>query len=396
MRTLSQLRITASLKEVDAITLLSVTEHVVPDSEMRALTKSFSDLGATEKLRVVPPIFHPIHLFDFKRYVARVGALRVAGVPYLAGKWDSTALRNRLRRVLRDAAAHVVYIDHLGMARYLRDIKGERPFCRTILDQHNVESDFFKQFAEEKKGVKKIVAAAEYRAARKFEERALRQVDAVVAISGADAKRFHSLAGVRAHIVPLAISFERKKHLRPSKPHFCYVGSLRWKPNVVGLDWFCREVWPLVRKRVPDATFEIAGIGLKRDERGCLPVPDSWKMPGIQTLGFLEDLEPLYARSLAMLAPISGGSGVRVKLLDGFRAGIPIVTTPDAAAGLPLEDGIQALIAADPAGFAERAERLVADESLRERLREGGYAFIQEHHSLGVAQRVMRGALGIG
>jgi len=389
VRTLSQLRIIASLPEVESITLLSVTEQAVSPGDVRALE------SAVEKLRVVPPVFHPIHLFDFKRYVPRVVALRLLGVPYLVGKWDSKELRRTLRRELVASPVDVVYIDHLGMARYLPDIKAERPFCRTVLDQHNVESDFFKQFAEEKTGPKKIVAKAEWALARKFEERTLREVDAVVAISSEDAKHFKTLGGVDAHVVPVVMTFERKARPHPGKPHFCYVGSLRWKPNVLGLDWFCQNVWPLVKKRVPEATFEIAGVGLKPDASGKLPVPETWKGPGIETVGFLEDLEPLYARSLGMLAPITGGSGVRLKLLEGFRAGMPVVTTPDGAFGLPLEDGKEALISSDPEGFADRVERLVKDEALRERIRDGGYGYLEQHHSLAVAQRVMRGALGI-
>lgn len=389
MRTLSQLRIVASLPEVESVTLLSVTEQHVSPSDVRALE------AAVPKLRVVPPVFHPIHLFDFKRYVPRVVALRLLGTPYLVGKWDSPKLRKALRRTLLDATVDVVYIDHLGMAGYLPDIKAERPLSRTVLDQHNVESDFFGQFAAEKTGPKKMVAKAEYRAARKFEQRALREVDGVVAISSEDAKHFEALAGVKARVVPVVMTFERRPRPHPGTPHFCYVGSLRWKPNVLGLDWLCQKVWPLVRRRVPDATFEIAGVGLKPDATGRLPVPDAWKGPGIETVGFLEELEPLYARSLGMLAPITGGSGVRLKLLEGFRAGMPVVTTPDGAFGLPLEDGKEALIAADPEGFAERIERLVNDEALRERIREGGYAYLESHHSLAVAQRTMRAALGI-
>ena len=86
---------------------------------------------------------------------------------------------------------------------------------------------------------------------------------------------------------------------------------------------------------------------------------------------------------------------MRMKLLEGFRAGMPIVTTPDGALGLPLVDGVQALIAADAAGFAERVERLFANESLCAHLREGGYAFIKEHHSISIAQHAMRHALAI-
>jgi polysaccharide biosynthesis protein PslH len=395
VRTVSQLRIIASIPEVASVTLLSVTERPIPETEIRALEKSFDGPATGGKLRVIPPVFHPIHLFDFKRYVPRVVALRALGVPYLAGKWDSRSLRRVLRRELSEHPADVVYIDHLGMARYLRDIKSERPYCRTVLDQHNVESDFFKQFASEKKGPKKIVANLEYRRARSFEQRSLRAVDAVVAISGEDAKHFETLAGVHAKVVPVVMRFDRKTRHHPGKPHFCYVGSLRWKPNVVGLDWFCEKVWPLVRKRVPDATFEIAGVGLKPDASGRLPVPEAWRVPGVETVGFLEDLEPLYARSIGMLAPIAGGSGVRLKLLEGFRAGLPVVTTPDGAFGLPLEDGKEALIAADPEAFADRVARLVADSELRARLVTGAYDFLDANHSLPVAQRVMRSALGL-
>lgn len=389
VRTVTQLRLLASLPEVATVTTLSVTEKDVSEADRRA----FAD--AIPKLRVLPPVFHPVHLFDFKRYVPRVVLLRaLRGVPYLAGKWDSPRLRAALRRELA-AAVDVVYVDHLGMARYLHDVKATRPRARTVLDQHNVESDFFGQFAERKRGVVKVVAKAEHRASVAFERRALRDVDAVVAISPDDAKHFEALAGVRAEVVPVVMPFARASRPDPGRPHFCYVGNLRWRPNAEGLDWFCREVWPEIRARVPNATMEIAGVGLERDSSGALAVPDAWKVDGVETVGFMEDLEPLYARSIAMLAPIAGGSGVRMKLLEGFRAGMPIVTTPDGAFGLPLEDGREAFVAKDPRAFAERVARLAADPALRAKLRDAGYRYLEEHHSLAVAQRVMRRVLGV-
>jgi glycosyltransferase involved in cell wall biosynthesis len=390
VRTVSQLRILASLPEVEAVTVLSIAEHPVAEADRRALA------AAIPKLRVLPPLFHPIHLFDFKRYVPRVVLLRaLRGVPYLAGKWDSRALRKALRRELADTAVDVVYVDHLGMARYFSEVRAERPQSRIVLDQHNVESEFFRQFAERKTGPKRLIAQAEYRASVRFEEEALRAAHAVVAISSEDAKHFDALAGIHAHVVPMVLPFERKARPRPAGPNLCYVGNLRWHPNVAGLDWFCRDVWPKIRARVPEATFEIAGVGLKPDASGKLPVPDAWKVPGVTTVGFLEDLEPLYVRSLAMLAPVFGGSGVRVKMLEGFRAGMPVVTTPDGAFGLPLEDGKEAFVAGEPEAFAERVERLVKDEAAREQIREGGYSYLEQHHSLRVAQDVMRRVLGL-
>jgi len=390
VRTVSQLRILASLPEVERVTVLSVTEQAVSETARRALA------DAIPKLRVAPPVFHPVHLFDFPSYVPRVVALRgLSGVPYLAAKWDSRKLRAALRHALIDSAVDVAYVDHLGMARYLPDVVAERPACRVVLDQHNVESDFFKQFAGKQTGPKKLIAQAEYEASVRFEKSALERADAVVAISSEDAKHFDALAGIHAHVVPMVLPFERKPRPRPARANLCYVGNLRWHPNVAGLDWFCRDVWPKVRARVPDATFEIAGVGLKPDAGGKLPVPDAWQVPGVTTVGFLEDLEPLYVRSLAMLAPVFGGSGVRVKMLEGFRAGMPVVTTPDGAFGLPLRDDKEALVAGDPDGFAERVQRLVDHEDVRQRVRDGGYAYLEQHHSLSAAQDVMRRVLGL-
>ncbi len=206
------------------------------------------------------------------------------------------------------------------------------------------------------------------------------------------ARHFDSLAGIRAEVVPMVMAFERKARPAPSKPNLCYVGNLRWHPNVAGLDWFCRKVWPLVRARVPDATFEIAGVGLKPDASGALPVPEAWKVPGVQTIGFMEDLEPLYQRSLGMLAPVFGGSGVRGRCSKASvhacrhharrRRFAPRRRSRDAhrrrRAGLRRS------------GRASRARRIASRTSPR-----GGYRYLEEHHSLAVAQRVMRRVLGV-
>jgi len=390
VRTISQLRVLASLSEVRCISVACVSEQDVSHDQIDGLR------ATVPKVDVLPPVFHPVHLFDFKRYVPRVVALRVfAGVPYLAAKWDSPPFRKVIHSRLRFAQAGCVYIDHLGMARYLPFLRRMAPGARFVLDQHNVESDFFRQFARKQRGIRRFVACNEAALSEQFEADALRGVDAVSAISREDAARFASVCNTPVHVVPMVLSAERVVRARPEQPHYCYLGNLRWHPNVAGINWLCREVWPRIRARLPQATLSIAGVGLRRDSSGAWSVPDAWRVPGVETLGFVEDLEPLYARSVAMLAPVEGGSGVRMKLLEGFRAGIPVVTTPDGASGLPLTDGSQLLVAGDAEAFADRVVRLWNDAELGNQLVSGAYAFLEEHHSLSAAQCVMRQVLGL-
>jgi glycosyltransferase involved in cell wall biosynthesis len=173
-----------------------------------------------------------------------------------------------------------------------------------------------------------------------------------------------------------------------------YVGSLAWHPNVQGLDWFCRDVWPILRERAPELTLNIIGSGLPLAE-GKPVVPQAWRARGIVTHGFVADLAPFEARAAAMIAPISGGSGVRIKLLEGFRAGLPVITTRAGAAGLPLETDRELLIADDPRVFAEETLSVVRDPARATRLRDAAYTYLDAHHSIAVAQQAMRRALGI-
>jgi glycosyltransferase involved in cell wall biosynthesis len=212
----------------------------------------------------------------------------------------------------------------------------------------------------------------------------LRAVDAVVAITKSDARTFAALAGVEPIVVPPALTFERAAWNPPPTAAVCYVGSLAWQPNVAGLDWLCREVWPHVRALRADLELLVVGSGLPNDV-----VPLQWRVPGVTTLGFVEDLSKVYARSCAMVAPVFGGSGVRMKLLEGMRAGLPTVTTPDGMAGMGLEDGREAMIEANPARFAERLVELTCDVAMQRSLREAAYAYLDAHH----APQVVRAAL---
>ena len=388
VRTLSQLRVLSSLAEVQHIRLFSMREGEIPAEHREALMRQ------VPKLEVGEPVFHPIHLFQHRRYVPHVAWLRIArGVPYLAGKWDSSEVRAAVRRELEGREYDTVWLNGLGIARYLPLVRRLQPEARVVLDQHNVESDRFAQFAQRQRGVKRLVAQAESRAARRWERDVLRAVDAVGAISGDDARAYRELAGVEAITVPQLVPIVERR-AETEAPHFCWVGNLSWGPNARGLDWFCAEVWPRVRPRLPDATLEIVGSGLPTDAAGNAVAPAAWRVPGVTTLGFVEDLAPVYARAIAMVAPILGGAGIRIKLLEAFRHGVPAVTTPDGAAGLPIESGRECFVESEADAFAERAVQLATSGSVRERLRDGGYAFLARHNQVAEAQAAVSRLLG--
>ncbi len=391
VRSLAELSLLSSLDCVSDITVMTLTEEPVDP-------KLLTDLGAkVPKARVLAPVFHPIHLKQHKRWIPVVGAVRVtSGLPYLASKWISPRVALAIGNVLRKHAFDVVYIDHLGMCAYLPLVRRLAKRARVVLEQHNVESDFFKQFADKKKGLLNVAATREWQASARYEAQMLAAVNAVVAISDTDQDAFlHMAPHCECSVVPQVVSFKRTEWSSGRPPRLVYIGNLGWHPNVEGLDWFADKVWPLVRQKDPRITLRIGGSGLAKGPDGAPVVPAAWKREGIECVGFVEDLNAFYTDACAFLAPILGGSGVRIKVLEAFRGGMPLITTVEGALGLSVVHGKHAMVARDAESFADAVIEVCASEQLQRTLRDGGYDFLTHQHGLVKAQKIMKRVLGL-
>jgi len=134
-----------------------------------------------------------------------------------------------------------------------------------------------------------------------------------------------------------------------------FVGSFRHDPNRVALNWFVEEVMPRILERQPKARLVVAGSD---------PPPEhaySDFSGALELLGFVEDVREPMARYAVFVCPILSGSGVRVKLLEAFAAGIPAVSTVLGAEGLAQKDGEFCALSDAPAGFAARVLGLFED-----------------------------------
>jgi glycosyltransferase involved in cell wall biosynthesis len=134
-----------------------------------------------------------------------------------------------------------------------------------------------------------------------------------------------------------------------------FLGSFRHLPNQEGLHWFTRKVLPAVLERKKNARLII--VGAEPPSAHSLPhLPEN-----IELRGFVEDVREPLGRYAVFVCPILSGSGMRVKLLEAFAAGIPVVSTPLGAEGLAGKDGEICSLAADPLEFAQKIVELLDD-----------------------------------
>jgi glycosyltransferase involved in cell wall biosynthesis len=136
----------------------------------------------------------------------------------------------------------------------------------------------------------------------------------------------YKLHGVdRVDLLNLTLPPDKKADVRASSRTMLFIGDQTWWPNYEAVARLVR-LWPRVTAQVPDARLNIVG---KMDSR------TKWKsVEGIKHWGFVDDLTPFVSESRAMIAPISTGGGVRVKLLEACSRGLPVVATPAAVGSL--------------------------------------------------------------
>jgi glycosyltransferase involved in cell wall biosynthesis len=142
----------------------------------------------------------------------------------------------------------------------------------------------------------------------------------------------------------------------PRRPFtLLFLGNFRHQPNITAMQWFCEESLPRILERYPQTRVIVAGadpppLHVFLDSTGAIELP-----------GYIPDVRPLLESSAVFICPVRSGSGVRVKLLEAFASGIPVVSTYIGAEGLARKDGEFCFLADDPAEFADRVMELFAN-----------------------------------
>lgn len=201
----------------------------------------------------------------------------------------------------------------------------------------------------------------------RYEVRVCRRVDQLHMMSAADAGHlapFLPDGARRMRVVPNAVdsgTFRPPKDA-PERRGLLYVGNFQHLPNVDALEYFLLDVWPLIRLDHPRAELTVAGAH---------PPPRVRRLdgaPGVTVVGAVPDLRPCYHGHRLLVAPIRAGSGTRLKILEAFASGLPVVSTALGAEGIEAASGRHLLIADEPAAFARAVGRLLDDDDLCRRL----------------------------
>jgi glycosyltransferase involved in cell wall biosynthesis len=299
----------------------------------------------------------------------------LSGQPFIIIRDQLPAMTAQLRQLIESRTFDVIHADQLWMAQYAvaaRRMAAVAP-PKLILDQHNAVHLIPKRLAEaEQNPLKRFVLTREARMMADYEVKICQQFDQVVWVTAEDHRVVGALSEVIASqpaystIIPICADPDGIELVTPigAPWRITFLGGLHWPPNAQGILWFAREVLPQIRASLPDAQLTVIG----KDP------PAGLAGEGIEVTGYVTEAElQSYLRETAVfIVPLHAGGGMRVKILDAWSWGLPIVSTTIGAEGIEVQPEHDILIADTPAAYADAVVRLLKDPVLASRLGQNG------------------------
>jgi GT2 family glycosyltransferase/glycosyltransferase involved in cell wall biosynthesis len=300
-------------------------------------------------------------------------------LPYAIREFREREMAHLLNRIIYLNQVDVVQLEYTVFGQY----GGDFQHLAVTLFEHDVSFQAIARgypFIQEP--LLRFKAMWEYLRMVRYELRLLPKFDSVQVCTRENRLYLESfLPRMRGRILEgLRAGIDARQYEYPGPPRrpytLLFLGNFRHTPNIPAIQWFCRKSLPRILEHYPQTRVIVAGADppplhqLFGDIAGAGTDGNSL----IELVGNMPDIRPLLQQNAVFICPVLSGSGVRVKLLEAFAAGIPVVSTYVGAEGLARKDGELCFLADDPLAFADRVIELFAHPERGEQMAAAAHA----------------------
>jgi len=334
---------------------------------MRRAAEEFDLLLVAFTEHAAPPSPEILQICAEVVLVRRAGshALPLTGRPEVVEEFASATFRAALQQTVRKWRPGIAQLEFTQLAQYAADCAP----ARTILVEHDVTFDLYQQLLrfDDRRELRREVELW-----RKFEIEAWQTVDRVVTMSEKDRR---IVTNTPAVTLPNGVDLDRFRPTEqaPEPRRILFIGSFAHRPNVMAMEFFLREVWPLLR----GATLHI--IAGARHEQYAIDA--DLTRPGIELDGFVADVRPAYRRASIVVAPLVASAGTNIKVLEAMAMGKALVSTPAGVNGLDLTPGEDCLLAHTAPEMAAAIETLWNEPNSRAAIERAARARVERDYS---------------
>jgi polysaccharide biosynthesis protein PslH len=257
----------------------------------------------------------------------------------------------------------------------------------TALFQHNVESILWRRRARfAMNWLNRLISEIECAKMVRYEPAHVRRFHRILAVSEQDRQAMARMVdSSRISVIPTGVDLAKFRYdpeVRAAGPLVMFIGSMDWVPNIDGVEFFCRDIWPRVLAQIPEAQFRIVGRDphTRVQKLASASVHVTGTVPS--TIDHLRD-------AAVLVVPIRMGSGTRIKIYEGMAMGKATVSTHLGAEGLDVHHEHDILLADEPQQFAEYVVKLLRDEEDRRKFEAAAAATAQRYDWSMITERLI-------
>lgn len=297
--------------------------------------------------------------------------------PYSITKYYSNHLKKQFADLLEKNEYNVIQFEGLFVAYLLNVARSIKKFTPIVLRQHNVESVIRERLFRNSRFLPaRLWLLLQYRRFLAYEADICVRFDRCFMITRDDEQKIEELSpGVRASVIPGGVdcSYFYPQNITEEPYSIVFIGVMDWLPNVEGIYWFCNEVFPQIKRKIPASKLYIVGSD---------PPNDVKKLANNDVIitGFVDDVRAYMAKGQVFIVPLKSGSGMRIKILNALAMARPVVSTSIGCEGIGVMDGKNIYIADTAEQFAKKITELLNNENERRRLGSEGLNLVKEKY----------------
>jgi polysaccharide biosynthesis protein PslH len=277
------------------------------------------------------------------------------------------AFRLFMENILRENRYDAIQVEELPLMSNLSVPTSNIP---VIYSAHNVESQLSYMLFSQRNRLLKLLAGTERKRTIEEEISAVARSWACLVVSEKDRSALRKLdpsTVTPIHVIPNCADDRFLPSLRPvKKKEILFIGCFGWYPNAHGIAWFMDQILPHLKMLEPSCTIRVVGSEISR------PMHRRLKQMGLHVHHDVADILPYLNEARLMFVPLKIGGGTRIKIVEAWTAGVPVVSTSVGVEGLDCRQGVNVLIADEPRQFARHIHQVLNDDSLYAKLRSEG------------------------
>jgi len=304
----------------------------------------------------------------------RAGVSLLSGKPASLGYFRVPELHARAREISARTSFDLIWVHCSSAAQYVPD----PATCPVVMDFGDMDSEKWHQYSRHRAFPMSLIYRLEGLTLRRYEKELARKHAYFTVISPGEKRILDSYGlGLPVTVIPNGVDldfFTNKQDSYDSRT-IVFIGRMDYYPNIQAAQHFCAEIFPFIRREIPDARFTIVGSNPNRR------VQTLGKLPGVSVTGSVGDVRPYLQNAAVSVAPLRIAFGIQNKVLESMAMRVPVVASPGAFEGIDAVAGEHLLVGDSPMSFAEHVLSLMRDSNRRRRFAEAGRQRIEERHT---------------